>query len=42
VRGKINFSIPGMGSEAIQPVGIAITHDGKTGFVALVRPIASL
>jgi PQQ-dependent catabolism-associated beta-propeller protein len=35
VRGKINFSIPGMRSEAIQPVGIAITHDGKLGFVAL-------
>jgi PQQ-dependent catabolism-associated beta-propeller protein len=35
VKGKINFSIPGMRSEAIQPVGIAIMHDGKTGFVAL-------
>ncbi|HLK84062.1 MAG TPA: YVTN family beta-propeller repeat protein [Xanthobacteraceae bacterium] len=35
VKGKINFAIPGMRQEAIQPVGIAITHDGKTGFVAL-------
>ena len=35
ITGKINFSIPGLRSEAIQPVGISITKDGKTGFVAL-------
>src|SRR6266516_3095915 len=35
ITGKINFSIPGLRSEAIQPVGISITRDGKTGFVAL-------
>jgi YVTN family beta-propeller protein len=32
---KITFNIPGLRSEAIQPVGISITKDGKTGFVAL-------
>ena len=32
---KIAFNIPGMRSEAIQPVGISITRDGKTAFVAL-------
>jgi PQQ-dependent catabolism-associated beta-propeller protein len=35
VTGKITFAIPGMRNEAIQPVGINITRDGKTGFVAL-------
>jgi PQQ-dependent catabolism-associated beta-propeller protein len=35
VTKKINFAIPGLRSEAIQPVGINITKDGKTGFVAL-------
>jgi PQQ-dependent catabolism-associated beta-propeller protein len=35
VMNKINFMVPGMRQEAIQPVGIAITRDGKTGFVAL-------
>jgi PQQ-dependent catabolism-associated beta-propeller protein len=35
VTGKITFTVPGLRSEAIQPVGIAITKDGKTGFVAL-------
>ena len=35
VKAKIGFSIPGMRAEAIQPVGISITRDGKTGFVAL-------
>ncbi len=35
VTAKIGFSIPGMRMEAIQPVGISMTHDGKTGFVAL-------
>jgi YVTN family beta-propeller protein len=32
---KIAFEIPGMRKEAIQPVGMSITRDGKTGFVAL-------
>ena len=32
---KINFEIPGVEKEAIQPVGIRITKDGKTAFVAL-------
>jgi PQQ-dependent catabolism-associated beta-propeller protein len=35
VTKKINFAIPGLRSEAIQPVGINITKDRKTGFVAL-------
>jgi PQQ-dependent catabolism-associated beta-propeller protein len=35
VRTKISFSVPGMRGEAIQPVGVNITRDGKTGFVAL-------
>src|SRR5262249_47508407 len=35
VTGKIEFNIPGLRREAIQPVGIDITKDGKTGFVAL-------
>ena len=35
VTGKIEFAIPGLRREAIQPVGISITRDGKTGFVAL-------
>ena len=35
VTGKINFEIPGLRAEAIQPVGIGITRDGKTAFVAL-------
>jgi PQQ-dependent catabolism-associated beta-propeller protein len=35
VRTKIKFSVPGLRSEAIQPVGVRITKDGKTGFVAL-------
>ena len=35
ITGKINFSIPGLRREAIQPVGIGITKDGKTGFIAL-------
>jgi PQQ-dependent catabolism-associated beta-propeller protein len=35
VTKKINFAIPGLRGEAIQPVGINITKDGKTGFVAL-------
>jgi PQQ-dependent catabolism-associated beta-propeller protein len=32
---RISFEIPGLRSEAIQPVGIRLTRDGKTGFVAL-------
>jgi PQQ-dependent catabolism-associated beta-propeller protein len=35
VKTKITFAIPGMRAEAIQPVGIGITKDGKTAFVAL-------
>jgi PQQ-dependent catabolism-associated beta-propeller protein len=35
VKHKISFAIPGLRTEAIQPVGISITHDGKKGFVAL-------
>jgi YVTN family beta-propeller protein len=32
---KIRFEIPGMTKEEIQPVGIKLTSDGKTAFVAL-------
>jgi YVTN family beta-propeller protein len=35
VTKKITFDIPGLRKEAIQPVGINISKDGKTGFVAL-------
>jgi PQQ-dependent catabolism-associated beta-propeller protein len=35
VTGKIEFAIPGLRREAIQPVGIGITRDGKTAFIAL-------
>ena len=35
VTGKITFAIPGLRGEAIQPVGIGITKDDKTAFVAL-------
>jgi YVTN family beta-propeller protein len=35
VTGKIAFNIPGLRSEAIQAVGIGITNDDKTAFVAL-------
>ena len=35
VTGKITFSIPGLRREAIQPVGIGMTKDGKTAFIAL-------
>jgi PQQ-dependent catabolism-associated beta-propeller protein len=35
VTGKVTFSIPGLRSEAIQPVGIGMTKDDKTAFVAL-------
>jgi len=32
---KIGFSIPSMTKEAIQPVGVRLTRDGKKAFVAL-------
>jgi PQQ-dependent catabolism-associated beta-propeller protein len=32
---KIKFEIPGLTREEIQPVGIRLTSDGKTAFVAL-------
>jgi PQQ-dependent catabolism-associated beta-propeller protein len=32
---KIGFEIPGITKEAIQPVGVRITEDGGTAFVAL-------
>lgn len=35
VKHKITFAIPGLRSEAIQPVGIRITADGKKAYVAL-------
>src|SRR3954471_13080987 len=35
VISKIEFAIPGMRKEAIQPVGISITADAKTAFIAL-------
>jgi PQQ-dependent catabolism-associated beta-propeller protein len=35
VTKKIAFDIPGLRKEAIQAVGISITGDGKTAFVAL-------
>jgi PQQ-dependent catabolism-associated beta-propeller protein len=35
VTKKISFEVPGMRSEAIQPVGINITKDGRMAFVAL-------
>jgi PQQ-dependent catabolism-associated beta-propeller protein len=35
VEHRIEFAIPGMRSDAIQPVGINITRDGKLAFVAL-------
>src|SRR3954452_22138862 len=35
VTAKIAFEIPGLRKEAIQAVGIAISNDGRTAFVAL-------
>jgi PQQ-dependent catabolism-associated beta-propeller protein len=35
VKQKIAFAIPGLRAEAIQPVGINISNDGKKVFVAL-------
>ena len=32
---KIGFAVPAIDAEAIQPVGIRLTPDGKTAFVAL-------
>jgi PQQ-dependent catabolism-associated beta-propeller protein len=32
---KINFAIPGLRAETIQPVGVSITADGKKAYVAL-------
>ena len=32
---KIRFEIPGVSADAIQPVGVKITKDGKRAFVAL-------
>jgi YVTN family beta-propeller protein len=35
IKHKIKFEIPGVVAEAIQPVGVRITKDGKKAFVAL-------
>ena len=35
LKKTVTFEIPGLRSEAIQPVGINITADGRKGFVAL-------
>ncbi len=35
LKQKISFDIPGLSKEAIQPIGISITRDGKRAFVAL-------
>ncbi len=35
IIGKVNFEIPGIIKEAIQPVGVRITKDDKLAFVAL-------
>jgi len=35
IVGKINFKIPGIHKEAIQPVGVRITKDDKKAYVAL-------
>jgi len=35
VIGKVSFEIQGIGKEAIQPVGVRITQDGKRAFIAL-------
>jgi hypothetical protein len=35
VTGKIEFDIPGVTKEQAQPVGIRMTADGRTAFVAL-------
>ena len=38
IKKKIGFEIPGVPTEAIQPVGVRITKDRKWAFVALGRP----
>jgi len=35
VKQKIRFDVPGLSKEAIQPIGISISKDGKRVFVAL-------
>ena len=35
ILGKVEFQIPGVNQDAIQPVGVRITRDGKRAFVAL-------
>ena len=35
VKQKISFEVPGLSKEAIQPVGLRFTQDGKMAFVAL-------
>ena len=35
IAAKIGFKIPGVSPDAIQPVGVRITRDGKRAFVAL-------
>ena len=35
IIGKINFEIPGLTKDAIQPVGVRISKDDKLAFVAL-------
>ena len=35
IIGKVNFDIPGITKQAIQPVGVRITKDDKLAFVAL-------
>jgi PQQ-dependent catabolism-associated beta-propeller protein len=35
VKQKISFEIPGLSKEAIQPIGISFSKDGKRAFVAL-------
>ncbi len=35
LKQTVTFEIPGLRSEAIQPVGINITKDGKLGFIDL-------
>jgi YVTN family beta-propeller protein len=35
IKKIVKFEIPGLRSEAIQPVGINITKDGKFGFIDL-------
>ena len=35
IIGKVGFQVPGVNAEAIQPVGVRLTSDGKKAFVAL-------